>query len=919
MLHVESDFYNIVLKIDQLSSNYTKANLKEIESYFAYNNLIKEYFIRRISGLIDADFDSDPWFKPLYEKGYFSPEDNPKSYISSDKTVITSYWNVLSILDNIAEKNEGKLNEKIDIIVKILDDFIIYNDRNDMDSQNSLTNSMFIRIISCLPEEKIKEKYFNFIRTSLKQSKDSFTSREINESVFPKFIKSKELTLRLLDVIFDSKKSGYKYFSIMDNYWFNDSLKRYKKDIFNICGIEALNVAIAKIKSITKIEPWQFNIATIEKHPQSTFTDGFNYQLIYFIRDLLESLNSTKIRNTVKSLIQEENPIFKRIAIHTINYYYKDLNDLFWNLENPLNVYGLRHEIFVLLESNFKEFNDNQYGILINWIKDIDTEKTESLDAYEKLRWIYAVKKSENLKINQLYRHYQAIYPDKINHPDFGSWHGEIRTSKPVNTIKLSGKSNKEIAEYLINEEKDVAIFPDEGTYESFELCVYENPVKFSKNLAPFLNVSRKAQNDLLSGLFQSWSDGNNFEWFNILTFIWTVINSESFWKEYPLKGFSYYNEIIYSILFLIEDRSKDDKRNFDKNLLQITCEILVILSEKISYKFDGTSNDIVLDVLNTPRGRLFHTMINFSLSYARLYKNEEDKKWLTPIKSNFENKLKNKPPIELPVVLGQLLPQIFYLDKEWTKENIELIFSSNNWENAFSGYLFTSNKIYGAIYDLFKNKEYYDRALRTDFANNEVNESLVNHICIAFIFDREKLEDKNSLIIKLINNKNINKLKEIIRFFLMQKKENYELAKEKSNELWKYIFNIVFQDPEYYKEFIAEIPSWIISFDEHQELINDDEIFDYFLTSLKYISQHNYDIIPYLFSFLNKSPKDVSKIFIEMINNETAPKYRYHDEIKAIVQVLYDKDLREEANKISNYYGEKGDYFLKDLYIKHN
>ena len=159
-----------------------------------------------------------------------------------------------------------------------------------------------------------------------------------------------------------------------------------------------------------------------------------------------------------------------------------------------------------------------------------------------------------------------------------------------------------------------------------------DNPNKFSKDLAPFLSVSRKFQQDLLFGLYLAWRDGKDFEWVNALTFIWTIINSESIWNEYPSQGFSYNNEIINAISNLIEERTRNDDHPLDKQLLPLTCEILIILSEKINFEFYEWNGDLVNAVLNSPKGRVFHAMVHFSLSYARLYKKEEKKKWLTPI-----------------------------------------------------------------------------------------------------------------------------------------------------------------------------------------------------------------------------------------------------------------------------------------------
>lgn len=929
---MQNNFYNVVYKIDDLSNKYSIENLELIESYFVKNKGIEEYFIRKVAGLIDEDFDPDPWFEALYDKGYFDPKNNPKPYKTSEKSITTPYWDSLSILENIAKKNEGKINKNVEFIEKILDDIVNYKDTKDEGTKNSITDYMITKIISYLPEEKIKNEYIGFIRIILQQNQDnSFISGEIKNHLFPKFIRSKDLTLRLLDVIFDYKKVGYRYQSIMENHYFNDSLKVFKEDIFKLCGIDAADIAFEKIKEITEIEPWQFNIATIEDHPQSTFIDEFDYQLVYFVRDLFEYLESDKIKNKIEHLINEENPIFKRIAIHTINYHYLELGGIFWNLkENPLNIPRIRHELYVLFEDRFRNFSNAEYEKLISWlenhanfirreIKDKIEDKEEA-EAYEMLTWLDALKESDNPKIQQLYSHYKQLYTKPLDHPDFDIWHGKTRTLKAIKPIKLCNKSNSDIAQYLKTNNKEEQFLPDfdkQGLYKSFKLCVSDNPVKFSRNLSPFLNVSRKSQSELLFGLYRAWISGKDFEWYNVLTLIWTIINSDSFWNEYPSEGFSYHNEIISSVSDLIAERTKRDDRPLDKQLLPLTCEILTILSDNIDSKFESYSDDLATEVINSPRGRVFIAMIYFSLSYARLYKNEEENKWLNPIKSNIIKKLKNNPSIELAFILGQYLPQIFYLNTELTSQNIELIFSTDNWKYAFNGYLHNS-KIYENLYMILKTKGYYDKAMRTDFNNIDVNNNLVHHICIAYLFDKEKFDEEHSLIKNLINNKNVNQIKEIFRFFEIQD-ENQEIAKNKIIEIMPVIFPIIFHDPEYYKEAIAVIPRLLLSYNELNVIKQDDDIFKYFVKSIKYISKHDFFMMKYLTSFVDKSPEMTAEVFVQMINNEKTPEYGYEDDIETIIQIFYENNLKSEANKICNFYGENGYYFLRKLYFKYN
>ncbi|MCK4241164.1 MAG: hypothetical protein KAX30_06040, partial [Candidatus Atribacteria bacterium] len=642
-------------------------------------------------------------------------------------------------------------------------------------------------------------------------------------------------------------------------------------------------------------------------------------------------------KGKIEELLKEEHPIFKRIAIHTINYYYKGLNDLFWDLTgNPLNERGLKHEIYELLKSNCLSFNDKQIEQILEWIeskeyyipdefKD-DEEQKEKIKAYSKRKWLSALLETKNPKITKKYEEYTKKNPAKIEHPDFDFWMGETRVGSisPIEPGDLLIKSNAEIVDYL-NSFKEVRGWeePSErGLSDAIRKCVTDNPEKFSTDLKPFLNVHRMYQHSLLWGLWEAWRAKKTFEGDEILKFMLKIVESDSFWKEEEVTGrYNYRNQVISVIAELIEEGTKDDNHAFSPELLQLAEKILLILVEKTKSDLSEMKN-LVTSVLNSPKGIIFSAMINYSLRYARLNRKEQKDRWVESIKADFEKRLNREfeSSLEFSVILGEYLPNLCYLDKRWIKNNINQIFPKNKeiyWKAAFTGYLSYSSRIYKEIYLLLRENKHYDKAVKTDFQDEHITVRLVQHICISYIEGWEMLDDRNSLICKLIENKNATQLSEIVNFFWMLRDKLTDKIKAKVKPLWGELFEIVSQNiekPEHQKV-ISELSKWLSLIDEI-----DDETLEWLKLSVKHIGGFAIDtsfFVEYLLKHAPTEPEKVGEIYLEMLRSDIYPDYKKEDRV-SIVQILYEKGHKRLADRICNMYGAKGYDFLRELYEKH-
>jgi len=890
-----------------------------------------------------------PWLKPLVERDYFSPKNNPPPVEVPDQKGFFTIprWNVLGYLENVANQNAKNPNDEItEALLKIVDSIIKFRDEAGERIDNYVTDCSMIRVIFAFPVNKLTDEHIEFVRESLhsKWRTVSIVASELGKTAFPQLINNnaKVLLLKLLDVVFDyekkDKKSLEEYASIIDEYWLNDILEKHKPGIAKLCSIEAAEVALTKMRAITSEDPKQFHLAmipTIEDHEQMHFPNRYECQLVRFVRDMYGSSDPEHLREQIVSLINETHPIFKRIAIHTINQHYSELNDLFWNWKgNPIDEKWLKHELYELLKARCTSFSKKQTRIVLNWVETkkyfVPDEVKEGIErekilAYRKKEWLSAILDTKDEDILSAYQKYDAIAPGSLTHPGFDywmetSWGGAVAR---INKEELLQKSNEELAKYL-DDFKETGKWKEpnrEDLSRAFRECVSSHPERFSTELSPFLEVDRMYQHALIWGLYDAWRAEKDFPWDNVMEFISNLITTEGFWEE--TKGtecYNYRDQTVGQIADLLKEGTRDDKHAFDPKLLPAAEEILLTLAKKTEFHIEPKAeedNGFMYLALNSLRGRLLSAMVSCSLRYARLY-GKDGKRWVESIKRFFQDYLsgKTQPPIEYFITLGRFLPSFYYLDKEWVTDKINEIFPKNDdraWEAAFTGYLYSTNAVYQDLYALLRENGHYEKGLQTTFSDDHCIQRIVGHICVGYLEDWEKLEDAASLITQLINCNNIKKFSEIINFFWMIRDELTDKIRVKIKPLWKALIVILLQNQEdiEYKKAISDLSKWLSLIDTI-----DEEILEWLKQSAKYI-ETNYNspfLIEYLLPHVEKTPDKVGQVFLSMLNNNIYPHYK-KEHIENIVRGLYAQQKKEMADTICNSYMAKGIFFLKPIY----
>lgn len=918
------------------------------------------------------------WLKPLRDAGWFDPDENPLPYEVPDNPGYyrIPVWYALEYVERVVNHPETSVSLLVDIVNTIVD----YTNDTGKRIENDGTNRRLIEIIGKLPIDQIGSKHITFMSTVLKAS-GGWVSREICETIFPKLLnQGSKLTLALLEAMLDAKVVGYeitanteqpssfvlyKIIPDMQEYTLSETFKKQEQAISKLCGIKAAQIALARIRTLVDGGTHSFDvIERIEVESPYGPEQSYAELLVSFTCRLFHLASPNSITDTVKSLLKETDAasqnhqnsksssvIFGRIAFNAITHHYDDLKELFWKWKgNPLEEYRWRSELYQLIQTHRFDFNEREIEQILHWIESCryiaEDDKTRTkVVAYQKRQWLSALLATNNEKVITAYQKYEQINPAEIEPPGHftqipsGAINREAAESlithlenndgieppsgkiSQITVTELSEMSNTEIAQYL-NDFPKAGGWKDsteQGLPEKLEEYVKTNPQQFTDDLQPFQHVRNRYQHSILSGLLDAWRDKREFNWSTLLEFTHQILSSEQFWTEHSEEPFNYRNWIISTIADLVSEGTRDDKHAFDAQLLPIAEKILMILVEKADPSM-SISKDLRFDLLNSVRGSVFLAMVHYALRYARINNPQQGIRWPQAIREDFTKRLDRsvETSFEFSFTLGNYLPNLLYLDKEWVVDNIDRIFlqqDQSHWEVAFSGYLFCS-VISNYLYSLLKKRGDYQKALNTDLEDQKVLDRLIEHVCTGWTEDLEIFNDETSLIYQLINSGNLDLLSAMVHFFWRQRYNTPDKVKLKVKPAWRALIEVIAPNSSEaeYQEILSSLSGWLGLVDKI-----DEETLEWLKLSAKYVERgfNSASFVEALREHVPQTPKEVGVIYLEMLNNKVYPDYAPTD-IQETIRILYNQGYKEDADEICDLYAAAGFDFLRPLYEEH-
>lgn len=882
--------------------------------------------------------DSPAWLKPLEEDGWFNPEQNPapQEVAGSPGNYHFPIWYALEYVERIAKHPDRPQ----DVLVKIVNNIVNNTDASRESIGNSRTAWRLIEIIGTLPVDRIEAQHIAFIGTALKTCGAEvglLITEEVSETILPKLLKAdgKELTLALLKVILDE----------MDAYSLKDTVKNSEQSIARLCSVEAAELGLARIRTLIAEESLWFNlIQLVEGDSSNDAYEGYPEFVVRFTCSMLRLAPPDSIAETVGELLQESRQksraIFGLIALNAIRHHYADLKALFWEWPgNPLEEVWLKPGLYDLIQKRCTAFSDAEIEQLLHWIESAqyaalfeDAEKRTKSLAHRKREWLSALLETGSEKVLVADQKYEQINPEKLKRPGLNFWTETVwGDPSPVTVEKLSGMSNAEISAYLNSFKEEPIVGPsvptELGLGDTLEECVATDPERFTENLLPFQDVPPLYQSSMLQGFRKAWRDKKDFDWEALLEFIDQLLSSEEFWAEPQNPRFTNYRAWILSATAdLIAAGTENDEHAFDVSLLPLAEQILFVLVEKVNPSVTALKN-LHLAVPNSGRGKVFRAMINYALRFARTNaaSDNEDIRWPHSIRADFTKRLDRQVEysLEFSFTLGAYLPNLFYLDKEWVIANVARILPQEDdvhWDAAFLGYLFYSGQVYSDLYYLLKEHGHYQKALDTDFDNEmearRFRETLVTHICVSWIEEgAETLDDETSLIYQLINRGSSMLLSDLIHFFSRRRDALPAEMKEKVLPTWCALLEALSRkdNAAEYQDVLSRLSGWAALVDKI-----DMEVLNWLKLSAKSLKRHDTTFfVEALRLHVSKTPKEVGKLYLEMLADDMYPYYAQTD-IEETVRVLYRAGQKQVADQICNLYGQAGFDFLRALYDEH-
>lgn len=743
---------------------------------------------------------------------------------------------------------------------------------------------------------------------------------------------------------FHSKEIKFVY----DQYWVTEVFKEIK-DVVQSNPLPYLKHLVNEYSGILKIiHPRKgdsdFNDYSNYARPaieKSRYNLGVSTQdtIITMLRDIIDLVMDKEFSELILDyLIEQEYPIFRRLAVYLFGERYEILNshyeEKFIN-SKMFSDYAVSHELWEVLRKRYSELKNKQK---VNEIiekgnpyleTDLSSEKVKREKWHWTYRWLSAVQKNSptdkrSVRIKEL----EKKLGYEPGHPEIDVGWSETRTGwdSPISIEELSSMKWLKIKQYLLDFDEDKAkrTFSFQPEYEGLRRV--------------FLEVIKRKHDDFLQHLdiFQD----TELKKFYIGTIPEGILSGDDQYRKANLdKCFDYLSWVLDEV-----DKGNldhDEKhifkfyygfRRFFDHFSYLNRNTTNKISEKDSEKYiellaryyhlvyphiydPMELSEAEQAFINCPEGDYWQAWLNLNfLVYRYTEKPEiikEFKKFLTE---------KIGHDIFVNYLVGRHTANFYFLDKKWTLSHIQDIFPPTQkkhklWLATMKAFLWARS----LLDDLFP----YLLPNIKNFCNEKLDEkeqtSLGNRIAFYYLRDETHASCYRDLIKEISGCYEVNPtlfaaiIQALVRYY--KEEENIDTRVRK---YIRYRYNIIKKKPENYKE---ELEAIIYTYKCFPELGYRDYLIIRKAFEITDMNNRSLEIIELYKFFLNKKKYHYLIHLLKLeLGKNTFPSYQ-KDEYSELFEALYrngDKYVQRKTSELINYLGERGCYDYKDLYERY-
>ena len=733
--------------------------------------LEKEYF---------ADF-----FDHLQAVGLFAASRPPGPQPASKPgSVWIPYWAPLDYLEACARLAKTQQDTKLAIkVLEVVRECSLAGNPDGSPRHNYFTSKKFAEILGLMPTVLILNSDIDLISRWLQDPYDKglvcsaldkgLMFALLNSSAPDDWTKAVKVLDQCTELAPD--KDDDQPTTVVEDYWLKEFINNHSSKLGKKVGAFATAVFMKRLTQIfgsgTRCTHGYLFRPAIEDHSQNHDWYGAENRFVEGLRDVLVSwvsANPESAKKTVKSLLNAELEIARRIAIHVIHTHWSDFRDLLTEEIDPdLFRSGHLHELYQLLKSHFPEMPTEQQTAVLDAIDNIYVPKVaENPERHRRIvqrNWLSALEGKGNERANQWYVQL-GCGDERVGlspHPDFhsymeSSWGEGPSIYQPTELLAFA-QSGDLVG--VVNDFKQTDKWSGPTTralVSALEAAVAEQPTVFISTLPSLLNAKRPFQYGVLNGLKQAWdvsakstSDLDwNDAWNKILDFLFQLISPVQFWSEKvePDPDFCPSRDWIPPVIAdLLRSGTRDDKHAYPSELLPKALVIIELLLENAETGSTPTEDPMHM-AINSPKGKSIEALFSHALRQCRVSdktSGSHTETWAS-LQSIFSKELSKTSGenFEFSTLAASYLANIQYLSETWLIESIGKIFSKefpDNFNSAIGGFVYSEpTKL---TYRLLVNAGAIDTAVQSYEGKAQIKDRLIERIALAYLWGEETLE----------------------------------------------------------------------------------------------------------------------------------------------------------------------------------
>ena len=746
-----------------------------------------EEFARHGFDLLSKRPEPEQYFDALIDAGFFDPASNPGPVPSNEPGLVQiPFWTALNYLEAVAKRG-GELNDDnlAGKVLKIIRDVTNFRDPNGEGRDNYRTYYKFAEILGVLPLGVITKEDIHLTSVWLSSGfNHSLVGIALSNGLLaglltcgaPEDIERACLLMKecmAFRRMPEKNVRGTELVTNIDDHWLKRIVEKYAEELGAKAGLPAIKIFDDGLRAIFSYSRRGYGSMlwrpAIENNSQNVKFRGPENRFVEGMRDALAGwIEKEPIEavDYVKSALNDEAEIIRRIAVHSVTEHFEFLRDTFEAvIDTKLFTSAHRHELYRLLKERFSILTQSGKEKVISSLRALPKPKTgEEPDRrlkYTQREWLTAIKDEPEAAIWFAELSSDLDLGSPTDHPDFLIYH-ETRWGPgptPFGEESLVVFAEDGTIVDRLNEFKETDSWNGPalgGLVVALEAAVTASPNTFLPLLSGFHHAKIPFQHALISGFKRIFDASNakkpafdwNLAWPKLMKFFSECLNDEAFWASKAEENVnliptrSWMTTLIADFL---EAGTKDDETAYPSELLPEGWKLIKILLKRAAEEKPSLTDPMTY-ALNTEKGHVIGAMYNHALRVGRVgQKNDQPlmQAWAT-LRPVFDVEIAKcrDANFEFSTLSASYIANIDYMSHDWLVANVKSLFPAEypvNFKAALGGLAYaTPTRV---IYTLLASNGILDAGLKAKLTDSHSRERIVEWICLAYLWGDETLD----------------------------------------------------------------------------------------------------------------------------------------------------------------------------------